>query len=119
MLPARLIPAMIRLPVLRLRPNNDFTKGNPILSLYSSSDSVSLTAIFVSLTGNRTFEERSGSSCIAEPEPTLEHNFKIQGVSSTVSAVESRIECRLQISGQSSTPSAPSDKLRALKLTLS
>ena len=102
MLPTRLIPAMIRLPVLRLRPKNDFTKGNPILSLYSSSDSVSLTAIFVSLKGNRTFEERSGFSCNAEPEPTLEHNFKIQGVSSTVSAVESRIECRLQISDQCS-----------------
>ena len=119
MLPTRLIPAMIRLPVLRFRPKNDLTKGNPILSLYSSSDSVSVRGIFVSLTGNKTFEERSGSSCNAEPEPTLEHNFKIQGLRSGVSAVESGIECRLQISGQSSTPSAPSDKLRALKLTLS
>ena len=119
MLPTRLMPAMIRLPVLRLRPKNDFTEGNPILSLYSLSDSVSVRGIFVSLTGNKTFEERSGSSCIAEPEPTLEHNFKIQGVSSAVSALESRIECRLQISGQSSTPSVPSDKLQALKLTLS
>ena len=102
MLPTRLIPAMIRLPVLRLRPKNDFTEGNPILSFYSSSDSVSVRGIFASFTGKRAFEERPGSSNNAEPESTIEHNFKIQGVSSGVSAVESRVESRLQISGQCS-----------------